>query len=287
MRQLNHDLKRLQDDQPKRRYATQRDRSYLLAQAADTLHEMGFRRLRATGLRRKHVNALVREWKARGLSVGTMKNRMAALRWWAEAVGRPGVVGTNAEHAIGERRYVTNEDRSQRLDPEELGRVRDEYVRMALKLQAAFGLRREEAIKFRPAHADRGDWIALKASTTKGGRPREIPVWNNAQRVVLDEARGLAGGGAMIAPGRNYVAQKRVYEKQTEAAGLARMHGLRHAYAQDRYERLTGWKPPAAGGPRRQALSPAMRRIDAGARLAIARELGHGRPEIVAQYCGA
>ena len=80
MRQLNHDLKRLQDDQPKRRYATQRDRSYLLAQAADALHELGFRRLRATGLRRKHVNALVREWQARGLSVGTMNPSYAVRK---------------------------------------------------------------------------------------------------------------------------------------------------------------------------------------------------------------
>ena len=287
MRQLNYDLKRLQDDQPKRRYATQRDRSYVLAQAANLLHELGFRRLRATGLRRKHVNALVREWKAGGLSVGTIKNRMAALRWWADAVGRPGVVGSNAEHGIGNRRYVTNEDRSRRLDPERLAAVKDVHVRMALRLQGAFGLRREEAIKFRPSYSDRGDRVVLKASTTKGGRAREIPIWNDAQRLVLDEARRLVGGGAMIAPGRNYAAQRKTYEKQTEAAGLAGMHGLRHAFAQDRYEHLTGWKPPAAGGPRRKSLSPAMRRMDTSARLAVAAELGHGRMDVAAQYLGS
>ena len=286
MRQLNYELKRLQDDAPKVRYATQRDRAYVLARAADALHALGFRRLRAAGLRRKHVNALVREWQRAGLSTGTIKNRMAALRWWATQIGRPGVVGTNAEHGIGERAYVTNEDKSRRLEPERLARVGDAHVRMALRLQAAFGLRREEAIKFRPAYSDRGGRIVLKASTTKGGRAREIPVWNDAQREVLDAARRLVGGGAMIAPGRNYAAQRRVYEKQTAAAGLERNHGLRHAYAQDRYEGLTGWKAPAAGGPSRKSLSPARRRIDAGARLTIARELGHGRPEIAAQYVG-
>ena len=287
MRQLNYDLKRLQDDAPKVRYVTQRDRSYVLAQAANMLHDLGFRRLRATGLRRKHVNALVREWQRAGLSTGTVKNRMAALRWWATQIGRPGVVGTNGEHGIGERAYVNNADKSRRLDPERLARVTDAHVQMALRLQAAFGLRREEAIKFRPAYSDRGDRIVLKASTTKGGRAREIPVWNDRQRSVLDAARRLVGGGAMIAPGRNYAAQKKVYEKRTEAAGLARMHGLRHAYAQDRYEHLTGWKAPAAGGPSRKSLSGARRRIDAGARLTLARELGHGRREIVAQYLGA
>ena len=286
MRQLNYDLKHLQDRRKEGSFVTRRDRSYALAQAANMLHELGFRRLRATGLRRKHINALVREWRRRELSVGTMKNRMAALRWWAEQIGRPGVVGSNADHQIEERKYVTNEDKSRRLDPDRLAQVGDDHVRMALSLQAAFGLRREEAIKFSPAYADRGEKIVLKASTTKGGRAREIPIWNDEQRQALDDARRLAGGGALIPVGRNYAAQKKVYETQTKDAGLRRMHGLRHGYALARYENLAGWKAPAAKGPSRRSLSPAMRRIDTSARLAIARELGHGRIDVVSQYIG-
>ena len=286
MRQLNFDLKRMLERHREGGFVTRRDRSYALAQAADTLHELGFRRLRATGLRRKHVDALVREWRGRGLSTGTLKNRMAHLRWWARQVGRPGVVGTNAEHGIGHRTYVTNRDRGRALDPDRLARVRDAHVRMSLRLQAAFGLRREEAIKFVPSYADRGGLVVLKAAWTKGGRAREIPVWNAGQRAVLDDARRLAGGGALIPGGRNYLEQRRVYERQTQAAGLGRMHGLRHRYAQLRYEKLTGWKAPAAGGPRARSLPPAGRRIDRAARLAVARELGHGRPEVASVYLG-
>ena len=287
MRQLNFDLKTLQARHREGAFSTRRDRSYVLDQAAHTLHALGFRRLRATGLKRKHVNALVAEWQRRGLATGTVKNRMSALRWWADHVGRPGVVGTNAAHGIGERRYVTNEDRSAVLDPEKLARVKDEHVRMSLELQAAFGLRREEAIKFTPAYADRGDRVRIKASWAKGGRAREIPIGNEHQRAVLDAARRLAGGRSLIPGGRSYAAHRKVYEKQTEAAGLARMHGLRHAYAQSRYEALTGWKAPVAGGPRRRSLGPAKRRIDTAARMTIARELGHGRVEVVSQYCGS
>ena len=286
MRQLNYDLKRLQEGRVEGGFVTRRDRSYMLAQAADTLHELGFRGLRATGLRRKHVNALVREWRRGDLSAGTIRNRMAALRWWAERVGRPGVVGTNAEHGIGERRYVTNEDRSRALDAGTLARVADEHVRMSLRLQAAFGLRREEAIKFTPAYADRGGSVFLKAAWTKGGRVREIPIWNEAQREVLDAARRLAGGGALIPAWRNYVAQRKAYEARTREAGLPRPHSLRHGYAQARYENLTGWKAPAAGGPRRRALSPARRRKDAAARLVVSRELGHGRADAANVYLG-
>ncbi len=42
--------------------------------------------------------------------------------------------------------------------------VRDPHVRMSLELQRAFGLRREEAIKFSPGYADKGDHLNLKAS---------------------------------------------------------------------------------------------------------------------------
>ena len=199
MRQLNFDLKTLQARHREGAFLTRRDRSYVLNQAAYTLHALGFRRLRATGLKRKHVDALVAEWQRRGLAAGTMKNRMSALRWWAEHIGRPGVVGTNAAHGIGERRYVTNEDRSRGLDPEKLARVKDPHVAMSLRLQAAFGLRREEAIKFTPAYADRGDRVRIMASWAKGGPAREIPLWNEGQRSVLDAAltdwKAPAAGG--------------------------------------------------------------------------------------------
>ena len=64
-----------------------------------------------------------------------------------------------------------------------MDKVNDPYVRMSLALQAAFGLRREEAIKFQPHYADRGDHIALKGSWTKGARERTVSITppNNVQ----------------------------------------------------------------------------------------------------------
>ena len=213
-----------------------------------------------------------------------MKNRMSALRWWAQKVGKPNVVKSNAGYGLRPRSQVSDGTRRRDLDAEKLARVKDAHVKMALRLQAAFGLRREEAIKFRPRYADRGDHIAVKASTAKGGRPRDVPVLTDEQRRVLDEARTLAGGGAMIPPNRNYAEQKRVYMDQTKAAGLDHMHGLRHAFALDRYEDLTGWKAPAAGGPPRHTLKAEKVRLDTAARLTIAAELGHSRLEIARQY---
>ena len=287
MRDLNWDLLRLQRrDTGVRSHATRRDRSYALAQMANTLHDLGFRGLRAEGLKPRHVEALVRHWREGGLSRATMMNRMAHVRWWADRVGKGGMVGSNASYGILARSHVADGTGRRDLDGSRLARVRDAHVRMTLRLQAAFGLRREEAIKLSPSHADRGDRLVVKASTAKGGRPRHVPVRTPAQRRLLDEARRLAGGGALIPPARNYAEQRRVYEDQTRAAGLDRNHGLRHAYALDRYEGLTGWKAPAAGGPARSELTDRERRIDAAARLRLSRELGHGRLEIVRQYCG-
>ena len=287
MRDLNFDLKRLQQAHDDGAHGTRIARSYALAQMADTLHELGFKGLRATGLKRKHAAALAREWKRQGRSVGTMKNRAAHLRWWAKRIGRPGVVPSNGALGIGNRAYVTNEDKSVALDPDKLKLVNDPHVAMALRLEAAFGLRREEAIKFAPARDDRGDRVRLKGSTTKGGRPREVPVVKDSQRQLLDEARRLVGSGALIPPDRNYRQQLKVYESRTREAGLRRMHGLRHGYALRRYEEITGWKAPAAGGPPRRSLIGARRRIDGEARRTIAEELGHGRAAVSSVYLGA
>ena len=91
----------------------------------------------------------------------------------------------------------------------------DAHVRMSLELQRAFGLRREDGIKFRPSYADRDDHIVLKASWAKGGRERAIPIRNARQREVLDRAHCLAGAGSLIPLDRNYVHQLRVYEGYT------------------------------------------------------------------------
>ena len=287
MRDLNWDLLQLQrragDDGS---HATRRDRSYALARMADALHEAGYRGLRAKGLKGKHVEALVGHWRAGGVSDATIMNRMAHLRWWAERVGKANLVKSNADYGVLPRSHVSDGTRRRDLDPGKLAFVTDAHVKMALRLQAAFGLRREEAIKFAPSHADRGDRIVVRGSTAKGGRPREVPVLTEGQRKVLDEARELAGGGALIPAERNYAEQKKVYEDQTRAAGLDRMHGLRHGYALDRYEDLTGWKAPAAGGPPGSGLKAERRRIDRAARLVIAAELGHSRREISRTYLG-
>jgi len=268
-------------------HATQADRQSSLSLAARQLREAGFRQMRANSLKGKHVEALLQRWQAEGLSAGTLKNRMAHVRWWAEKVGKAGILPTNnTKLGIPDRRYVTNESKAKELG-DRLDRVSDPHVRMSLRLQAAFGLRREESIKFQPRYADRGDHIAIKGSWTKGGRDRTVPITTPEQRAVLDEVHRLAGSGSLIPAHKTYIQQRHVYDGQCKAAGLSNMHGLRHRYAQMRYEVLTGWKVLVIDGSSTAQLGTVQRLADQQARQHISRELGHERMAVTSIYLGS
>ena len=287
MRDLNFELKQLCLRNRDGSYATQYARERILTMVANQLHEMGFHHMQAASLKPKHVEALVERWKGDSLSAGTIKNRMTELRWWAEKVAKQNVLARdNDYYGIPRRNYVTNVSHARILSTGDLARLTDPWTRMSLKLQAAFGLRREESIKIRPEWADRGDRLALKASWTKGGREREIPIRTAEQRMVLEEAKQLTVHGSLIPKASSYVQQLQRFKAQCMAAGIQHVHGHRHQYAQDRYRTLTGWSCPAQGGPKSKQLRPEQRAIDRQARLTISGELGHGRAVVVSIYLG-
>lgn len=160
----------------------QADRMRSLALSARRLREAGFRQMKASSLKGEHIQALLDCWQNEGLSSGAIKNQRSHLRWWAEKIGETGILPSdNTQLDVAHRRYVINISVARRLGTG-LEQVTDAYVRMSLQLQADFGLRREEAIKFQPSYADRGDHIALKVSWTKGGRERTVPITTAEQR---------------------------------------------------------------------------------------------------------
>lgn len=287
MDNLTYDLKQLCRRNKDGGSMTQAQRMHSLASIARQLKEAGFRNMRATSLKGTHVDALLERWQAENLSVGTIKNRLSHLRYWAQKVGKAGVIpADNARLGIPQRQSAGSGSKACDLEGARLDRITDAHVHMSLRLQQAFGLRREESIKFQPAYADHGDHIALKGSWCKGGRERMVPITTAGQRAVLNEAHALAGSGSLIPAHKSYIQQRHVYDGQCKAAGLSNMHGLRHAYAQTRYEALTGCKPPAAGGSAIRELTPDRRAVDAEARQQISRELGHERIQVTSVYLG-
>lgn len=114
------------------------------------------------------------------------------------------LAGANDFYGIPDRQFMSDTSKAKDLAEEQLARFKDVHIRISLRLQQAFGLRREEAL---------------------------------------------------IPGGRQYIEQLRIYERHTANAGLSRMHGLRHAYAQRRYRELTGRPSPHAGGPAKEQLN--------------------------------
>jgi hypothetical protein len=254
---------------------------------ANQLQTLGFRRMQPISIKPKHVDALLADWREQGISIGTLKNRLSALRWWAKKVNKPSIIARdNGVYGIGKRECVAKESKAQDLDDKKLSLISDQYVRLSLRLQTAFGLRREESIKFNPSYAMQGDHIRLKSSWTKGGRARMVLIRNDKQRQLLEEVKDLAKGGSLIPAQLNYVQQLHRYERQLRNAGMSKLHGLRHAYAQQRYLELTGWKAPVAGGPASGSLTTDQRTLDKKARAVISQELGHNREAISAVYLG-
>lgn len=286
MNSLKYSLKRLTAHNRDGSRATQANRHRGLFAMADDLHGLGFHLKDARNLKPRHVEALVEAWKAHGIADATIRNRLGWCRWWADRVGKPGLLpGDNAGFGLAERTPYQG-SRARTLSSATLARLNEPRIALALRLEAAFGLRREEALKFRPAFADHGDRIVLKPSWCKNGRGREIAVVDAVQRQLLNELHRALGDGSLIPAGMSYVRFLQIYKARTRAAGLGNAHGLRHAYAQRLYRTLTGRECPARGGMTAEAMTQAERDADVAARLRISRDLGHNRLEVTDTYLG-
>lgn len=119
---------------------------------------------------------------------------------------------------------------------------------------------------------------------TKGGRPRGLENLSKRQIATLERAREVQGGDRSMIPADQTWAQFREGElRDTREAlqdrGIDGLHDLRSGYAGDRYQDLTGQRPPVEGGE-------VSREADQAAREQIAAELGHGRIDVTNSYLG-
>ena len=290
MRDLNYDLKQLCLRNPNGSRATQAERFNGLQRCADDLYSLGHRHMRKHSLDPKHVWALVGKWRDKDkLSIGSIKNNLSHIRWWAEQVDKRGVVAkTNDSYGIDRRVYVTNIDKSKTPDQiAKIANIKDPFVKASVDLMVTNGLRKEECLKIRPHQADRGDRLVLESSWCKGGRERSIQIRTPEQRAAIDYAKSLVGKKESLIPqDRSYIQQERRFDYQIKKAGLSNMHGFRHLWSHQRYLGITGFKCPAAGGPTRRELTKAQRALDREAREIITKELGHNRSQITANYLG-
>ena len=193
MKDLNYQLSKLCRDNRDGGFSTQATRSRDIGADCKSAARAGLSAHAAPITEAEACRCPGRPMAEPGISVGTLKNRLSALRWWAMKVNKPSIIAKdNDVYGIGKREYVAKESKAQDLDDKKLSEISDPFVRLSVRLQAAFGLRREESIKFNPSFAMQGDRIRLKSSWTKGGRARTVPIRNDEQRQLLEDVKDLA-----------------------------------------------------------------------------------------------
>ena len=274
-------------------YATQSDMRHMLFRCIKDLHELGYKFGHIKGLQAKHIYALVEHWKNQGKNPGTIKNYMSKLRYTATLLNNNTLIKPdNATYGIDSRNTVLVNKAINQID---LTKCKDPYIRLSLEGQAVFGLRREESMKFTLSEAHHGNAIYLKPSWTKGGIGRTIAITNDAQKQWLAKLAILVCPGESLIPNnKSYKQHLKSYQNETKSMGICKLHGLRYAYAQRRYQELTKYYDPQkqgfncsmAGGKQFSEMPRIEKEIDRKARQKLTHELGHSRLQITKIYCG-
>ena len=119
---------------------------------------------------------------------------------------------------------------------------------------------------------------------TKGGRARQVPITQERQIASLERAALVQGEARSLIPqGQTWTqfrdGELREIRETLQDQGLTGLHDLRAGYASERYQALTGERPPLEGGQVSKADDKAAREI-------LAVELGHGRIDVIASYIG-
>jgi integrase len=220
---------------------------------------------------------------------------LSIFRTFAEWIGKAGMV-RGIEHDLGPwiavRSSIASQDRSWSARGIDLVakvqqvRLKDPRVALQLELQAAFGLRAREAMQLRPHLADKGTFLSVTHGT-EGGRDRVEPIRTPQQRALLERAKAFCTkpSSSTSDPNRKLHQWKNHYYQVVRARGITRRdgitsHGLRHEYANTRYQELTGVDSPVRGG------GAVERDMDQAARHIVAEELGHSRESVTTHYLG-
>jgi len=238
---------------------------------------------------KKEVYRYVNDLKQRGLNYRTIANNLKDIRWLAEKVGRADQMPTNRECGLKKREY-SMENKAVQLTPAMLSKM-DERMQLINRLKREFGLREKEALKFGHKYATATpDKIQLKDTWCKNGRSREIPIVNDTQVQLLQEVGRFQkenGDYSMIPRKIKFSTYRDYVQDKSKELGF-KGHGLRHAWAHERFKQLSGMDCPIADGPRYSELGDEEKERWDYAAGVVNQELGHGKDRLdtTATYIG-
>ena len=294
-------------------FKTRQERaSFLRRFFRDLKHKAAFSTLPdPRNLGERHVRAMVALWQKEKLAPATIQTYLSFLRGLAQWIGKPGLVCQPQHYGLQPDEYQRHEaasrDKSwsgQHIDIEgvidQICRF-DRHVGAAMLLVQTMGLRRKEAIMFRPhvctvpfeatglpLNKKKADSYAQIKAGSKGGRERFVALDTPQRIAAIAHAQALvtAADGHMGQPSYtleqalrrfNYVLEK--FGVTQKALGVT-AHGLRHEVLIAQYEALTGHPAPVRGGGKLPD------DISGPARQDVAELAGHARKRASNAYCG-
>lgn len=266
--------------------------------------ELGYRSLQIYNLKPVHIKAAMQHWESKGLSASSLQNYLVAIRHLCKWIGkaeiclRPKDYVSNAQSV--KRIYVATENKSWdgREDVSKtdlLNKVRAKNFRVYLQLlaQDALGLRRKEAICFKPhQHIINGKLSTQVFITegTKGGRPRKpfellteeqlhFVEWIKTQIVDEDEFLGD--------PNLSLKQNLKVYSNTLYYLGITKNnagvtgHGLRAGFAISMMKALNG-SVSIIG----EFVTTNTPEEEKGIRKVVSEMIGHSRTSVTSSYYG-
>lgn len=263
----------------------------------------------------RHGVVLTAYWaNEKGHSSSTIQNKLSVIRKFCELIGKMDAIpkreklyvaleAKGVEKSAVTRAQVTHGSKSWKaagVDAQaiiEVVAVENPQEALLFELELHFGLRVKEALSFRPREAERRDGIAIKLGT-KGGAGRFVPFMKDPlkqakQRDVLERARAWADERnnkgemgyermTMEEARTKYYHVLRKYGINKKVLGVA-SHGLRHQFAADMFEDITGHRPPAEG-EETPAWFKQNRELVDHAYKKVSEALGHWRKDISTAY---
>jgi integrase len=247
--------------------------SQVILRCFRTLHKLGFKLERPENIGQKHIKALVEHWwyGPKRKKIKTITNDLYILREFCRRIGKGKMVKDvgyylpdvdPAELVVRSAAEKNKTWVALGLNLFEIFQKVDNYdqrLGLMLRLELAFGLRREEVLKCDPHLQDRGAYFEVLPGQGKGGRTRTIPM-TPARRLILDYVKARAKKNHHLGWDYNRNGTQaslkgnlKRYSNMMVALGFTKEgygitgHGLRAQFAENDLI-LNSIVPPSAGG---------------------------------------
>jgi integrase len=276
--------------------------------AVNRLHELGYKIQDVKNIGERHIEVLVKDaWHVKKKKIKTIQNELSRLRIFMGMLGKQGMVKSiekylpDVDPKLLRVSNVARQSKSWSANGIDIVQKfseidkRDWRLGLMLRLELAFGLRREEVLKCDTHAQDFGHYFQVFPGQGKGGRWRNIPVLSKPQRDTLDYVKSKVPkntplGWKVTESGKtaDLKTNLRRYENLMSSLGLTKKdagitgHGLRAQFAEN-HALLLGIIPPTLGGASIQLPSDEIKHK----RIRLAQALGHNRPSITNAYIGS